>query len=115
MARLARVVVPGVPHHVTQRGNRRANVFFDDGDRRRYLAHPDALACAGLGRLPADPRREHGRDDPPPDDDRPAHRRAGFHRPIARLEGLRGRILHPQKPGPKPKTPKSGKKREEKP
>jgi hypothetical protein len=21
-----------MPHHVTQRGNRRANVFFDDGD-----------------------------------------------------------------------------------
>jgi len=26
-----------MPHHVTQRGNRRANVFFEDGDRRRYL------------------------------------------------------------------------------
>ncbi len=37
MPRIARVVVPGMPHHVTQRGNRRANVFFDDGDRRRYL------------------------------------------------------------------------------
>jgi len=24
MARLARIVVPGCPHHVTQRGNRRA-------------------------------------------------------------------------------------------
>ena len=37
MPRIARVVVPGVPHHVTQRGNRRADVFFDDEDRRRYL------------------------------------------------------------------------------
>ena len=37
MARLARVVVPGVPHHVTQRGNRRQDVFFDPADRRRYL------------------------------------------------------------------------------
>ena len=37
MPRIARVVVPGLPHHVTQRGNRRANVFFDDDDRRRYL------------------------------------------------------------------------------
>ncbi len=32
MARLARVVVPGLPHHVTQRGNRRERTFFEDGD-----------------------------------------------------------------------------------
>ena len=38
MARLARVVIPGVPHHVTQRGNRRAQVFFEDHERQRYLA-----------------------------------------------------------------------------
>ena len=38
MARLARVVIPGVPHHVTQRGNRRQPVFFSDDDRRAYLA-----------------------------------------------------------------------------
>jgi putative transposase len=37
MARLARVVVPGLPHHVTQRGNRRERVFFEDGDYRVYL------------------------------------------------------------------------------
>ena len=37
MPRIARVVVPGLPHHITQRGNRRADVFFDDDDRRRYL------------------------------------------------------------------------------
>lgn len=36
MARLARVVVPGVPHHVTQRGNRREPVFFADDDYRLY-------------------------------------------------------------------------------
>ncbi|HJP20197.1 MAG TPA: transposase, partial [Alphaproteobacteria bacterium] len=28
MARQARIVVPGWPHHVTQRGNRRQRVFF---------------------------------------------------------------------------------------
>jgi putative transposase len=38
MARIARVVVPGVPHHVTQRGNRRLDTFFDDGDYRAYVA-----------------------------------------------------------------------------
>ena len=37
MARLARVVLPGVWHHVTQRGNRRQTIFFNDGDRRLYL------------------------------------------------------------------------------
>jgi putative transposase len=36
MARLARVVVPGIPHHVTQRGNHREPIFFTDGDRRFY-------------------------------------------------------------------------------
>ncbi len=38
MPRLARTVFPGVTHHVTQRGNRRENVFFSDEDRRTYLA-----------------------------------------------------------------------------
>lgn len=38
MARIARVVVPGVAHHVTQRGNRRQATFFCDDDYREYLA-----------------------------------------------------------------------------
>ena len=37
MPRIARVVVPGVAHHVTQRGNRREVVFFSEDDRQRYL------------------------------------------------------------------------------
>lgn len=37
MARIARVVVPGLPHHVIQRGNRRQKVFFGDDDRMAYL------------------------------------------------------------------------------
>ena len=37
MSRLARVVVPGLPHHVTQRGNGRAKTFFSDDDYRLYL------------------------------------------------------------------------------
>jgi putative transposase len=36
MARLARVVMEGVAHHVTQRGNRRQQVFFGDDDYRAY-------------------------------------------------------------------------------
>jgi len=37
MARLPRIVLPGIPHHVTQRGNRREQVFFEDGDYELYL------------------------------------------------------------------------------
>ncbi len=37
MSRIARIVVPGFAHHVTQRGNRRANVFETDDDRAAYL------------------------------------------------------------------------------
>jgi putative transposase len=37
MARIARVVVPGMPHHVTQRGNRRLQTFFRDDDYQAYL------------------------------------------------------------------------------
>ena len=41
MARLARLVVPGLPHHVTQRGNGRARTLFDDDD---YALYRDLLA-----------------------------------------------------------------------
>lgn len=37
MARMARVVVPGVPHHVTQRGVRSMRIFFSPEDRLEYL------------------------------------------------------------------------------
>ena len=43
MARLARVVIPGHPHHVTQRGNGRARTFFDDSD---YALYRDLLAAS---------------------------------------------------------------------
>jgi putative transposase len=43
MARLPRIVLPGIPHHVTQRGNRRERTFFEDGDYQLYL---DLLADA---------------------------------------------------------------------
>jgi putative transposase len=48
MARLARLVVPGLPHHVTQRGNGRQKVFFADAD---YDLYRDLLArnCAAAG------------------------------------------------------------------
>jgi putative transposase len=37
MARLARVVAPGFPHHITQRGNRGQQTFFCDEDYQTYL------------------------------------------------------------------------------
>ena len=36
MARLARLVIPDIPYHVTQRGNRRQPTFFEDGDYALY-------------------------------------------------------------------------------
>lgn len=38
MPRRSRVVFPGIPHHVTQRGNRRGQVFFSAADHSVYLA-----------------------------------------------------------------------------
>ncbi len=37
MPRIARVVIPNYPHHVTQRGNRRQKTFFHDEDYRYYI------------------------------------------------------------------------------
>jgi len=41
MARLSRIVVPGLPHHVTQRGNRRQALFTEPGD---YALYRDLVA-----------------------------------------------------------------------
>jgi len=45
MTRLARIVVPHAPHHVTQRGNRREPIFFEEGDQDVYM---DLLAEQAL-------------------------------------------------------------------
>jgi len=37
MARIARVVAPNLPHHVTQRGNRRQETFFCEEDYQEYI------------------------------------------------------------------------------
>jgi putative transposase len=37
MARMARAVAPGLPHYVTQRGNRRQQTFFNEEDYQSYL------------------------------------------------------------------------------
>lgn len=58
MARLARVVIPGLPHHVTQRGNGRQRVFFGDDDYALYLrllaesCKAAGVACWAYGLMP---------------------------------------------------------------
>jgi len=47
MARIARVIAAGIPHHVTQRGNRRMPTFFHDEDYLLYIA----LMAEWCGRL----------------------------------------------------------------
>lgn len=37
MPRLSRTVFASVPHHITQRGNRREDIFFTEEDRKAYL------------------------------------------------------------------------------
>lgn len=44
MARMPRLVVPGYPHHVTQRGNRRQRTFFGEDDYRHYITLISASA-----------------------------------------------------------------------
>ena len=41
MARFDRLIVPEIPHHVTQRGNGRERTFFGDAD---YALYRDLLA-----------------------------------------------------------------------
>lgn len=37
MPRMARIVAVGYPHHITQRGNNKQDVFFDSSDYTHYL------------------------------------------------------------------------------
>jgi putative transposase len=46
MARPLRTLLPGIPAHVVQRGNNRLRCFFDDNDRRFYLAQLAELSAA---------------------------------------------------------------------
>jgi len=38
MARIARIIAANIPHHVTQRGNRRMQTFFRDEDYETYIS-----------------------------------------------------------------------------
>jgi putative transposase len=48
MPRSARLTVPGLPHHVTHRGNYRQRTFFSERDYRLYVRYLEA-ACAATG------------------------------------------------------------------
>lgn len=37
MARIARIVIPGPPPHITQRGNRRQQTFFNEEDYAAFI------------------------------------------------------------------------------
>ena len=53
MARLARLVIPGLPRHVTQRGNGRARTFFCEAGYALYrglLAEPAGRPRSRCGR-----------------------------------------------------------------
>jgi putative transposase len=39
MARMARLIAPGLPHHITQRGNRRQETFFQEEDYQTYISN----------------------------------------------------------------------------
>jgi putative transposase len=48
MPRPARIILPGQPHHIIQRGNNRQPIFFDERDRRLFHAMlGDALTAHG--------------------------------------------------------------------
>ena len=71
MPRVARIVIPDLPHHVTQRGNNHQDVFFTDEDRLVYLRllrqHAGRFGLSVLGyclmtnhvHLIATPHQEH--------------------------------------------------------
>jgi hypothetical protein len=61
MARLGRVVVRGIAHHVTQCGNRRQETFFDEEDYATYLALPSEWCGA-----PSEPAKHNGKNGWPP-------------------------------------------------
>ena len=90
MARLPRLILPGMPYHVTQRGNRRAPTFFEDGD---YLLYRDLLAEAADDAAAWRALRQS----------ETSGRPVGGPGWIAMIEARTGRTLAPQKRGPKPK------------
>ena len=53
MPRIARIAVEGVPCHITQRGNARQQIFFDETDYRLYLDLLERYSAAARLRIRA--------------------------------------------------------------
>jgi hypothetical protein len=82
-----RVVCPGFPHHLTQRGIRRFDVFLDEADHLRYrelLNHYARQYGLGIAALYTG-------------------RPCGSEEFVKKIQAIVGRRLAPGKPGPKPK------------
>jgi len=109
MSRIARVVAARVPHHITQRGNRRQRTFFGDEDYETYLRLV-AASCAehrvriwawclmpNHVHLIAVPKTAEGTSGAAasPSSDGPAAGRSGVHRPTG------------DPPGPPPSSPQT--------
>jgi len=45
MPRVARIVLPGIPHHITQRGNNKQVVFYSAQDKKTYLGFLEQESC----------------------------------------------------------------------
>jgi len=62
---MARVVIPTIPHHVTQRGVRRMETFFDDEDYLlasvRHVERMSLIDGRALGRASAWEKGSRGR------------------------------------------------------
>jgi putative transposase len=116
MARMARVVVPGYPHHVTQRGNRRQKTFFCDDDYRTWSSAYAHLAAQDDRLVRVKPMLDRMNDwatylSAECDEDTEViklHTRTG--RPLGstdfveHLEAVTGKVLAPRRPGRKEKS-----------
>src|SRR4030043_843146 len=113
MARIARVVATNIPHHVTQRGNRRQKTFFQDEDYRwsSASAHPsgedDTLVKVAPLLVMVDDWEEVLAAEVEEQRLREIRKHECTGRPLGsmsfveRLESTLGRSLQRQKPGPK--------------
>ncbi len=124
MARLPRIAIPGYPHHVTQRGNRRNKVFFEEGDYALYLdllseaAQKTEIWCYCLMSVKVAPVLERYGDFKeflsetsedsaafmPLRQSETTGRPLGSEEWIDKIEKVIGRTLKPQKRGPRKKT-----------
>jgi REP element-mobilizing transposase RayT len=105
MPGLARIVVPGLPHHITQRGNRREAIFFEDGDHEVYrglLAEQARKAGVEVWAYCLMPNQVHLI--LPPGDTADAHvsPRATFPNPTYRSKWSGREDLNLRPPGPEP-------------